>query len=984
MFGGILSDPHRRHLALTALIGAGLGAYLLGLADTVYGFDLALLLALGGGYPIFHAAVAELLHRRVSADLAVALAAAAALAIGQYAVAAEVVLIMLVGEALENFAVGRTRSAIARLLALRPDVVRVRRGEAERELAPEDVRGDDVVIVRPGERIGVDGTVLAGSSSVDQSPITGESVPADKGVGDEVFAGTINLYGALELAVVRLGADTALERIIHLVEEAEEARAPTQRLADRYATWFVPVVLLIAGGTYLATGDVFRSVAVLVVACPCALVLATPTAIAAGVGRLVRHGVLVKGGAVLEQLGRLQAVVFDKTGTLTEARLQVRRVLAAPDRQEADVLRVAAAVERHSEHPVGKAIAARCAEAGLEPLAAADFAAHPGKGASARVGGFEVRVGSGRFLAEAGMAVPAELADRVAELGRDGCTVVLVGTGDAAVGAVAVQDTVRPDAREAIDRLRALGVERISMLTGDVAPAAAAVAAELGIASVRSELLPAEKVSAVRQAQRAGSPVAMVGDGINDAPSLVAADVGVALAEIGTDVAIDSAGLVLLGDRLGGLPDAVAVGRRVLRIVWQNILGFALGFNALAVIAAVGGYVSPVVAAVLHQVSSLIVCLNSLRLLVDFAAVKGRALAPVRAVRRRWRLAGGIGVASGLAAWLLSGVHVVGPGEAGVVQRFGRGIRPPEAPGLHWRLPYPLGGHRIVHVGRLRRVEVGFRTVPGRAATVPAYEWNLQHRGGRYERRDAEAGVWAGDEQLVDVNLVVHYRVTDPAAAVFVLGERRADGSGKWNALVRALAEAALRAEMSARPTGSILADRRRALEQALTERLTGSVASYGAGLTVEAVCLADVHPPLEVVPDFRDVASALEEKEARINQALAYRNEAEAEARGRAETKRLGALGLLADRVQRATGRAARFTAVAAAAGEAPEAARFRLYLEALEQSMPGRRKVILDRNAAGARRLILLGDRGVWGRLPQAPPAEPADAPSTEDTER
>ncbi|NQT52867.1 cation-translocating P-type ATPase, partial [bacterium] len=272
MIERLFDDEHKRHLALTALVAVGLGVYLTGAVESIYGFNLALLLALIGGFPIYLAAVSELANRKVSADLAVGLAAIAALAIGQYAVAAEVVLIMLIGEALEHFAVGRTRSAIAELLELRPDEARVRRDGEERLVPTAEVRADDVVLVRPGDRIPVDGKVLAGTSSVDQSPITGESLPADKAPGAEVFAGTINLYGALELAVERLGEDTTLERIIHLVEEAEEAKAPTERLADRYATFFVPVVLVAAGLTYLLTRDAIRSVAVLVVACPCALV----------------------------------------------------------------------------------------------------------------------------------------------------------------------------------------------------------------------------------------------------------------------------------------------------------------------------------------------------------------------------------------------------------------------------------------------------------------------------------------------------------------------------------------------------------------------------------------------------------------------------------------------------------------------------------------------------------------------------------------
>jgi heavy metal translocating P-type ATPase len=625
------------------LVGAGLVVYLTGWLRSIFGLDLAMLLALGGGLPIYFDALGSLVRRKISANLAVSLAAFAALYLGytgayeenMYAVAAEVIFIVLIGESLEHFAVGRTRQGIAALLTLRPEQARVRRNGREETVAAAEIRRDDVVLVRPGDRIPVDGRVLAGSSSIDQSPITGESLPADKTLGDEVFAGTINLYGALELSVERLGEDTTLEQIIHLVEEAEAAKAPSQRLADRYAGYFVPIVLLIAGLTYVFTGetyftsgDMVRTVAVLVVACPCALVLATPTAIAAGIGSLVRRGVLIKGGVVLENLGRLRSVVFDKTGTLTLAKLRISQIVPAPGCDEAEVLRLAASVERHSEHPVGRLIAERANSQGIELTDAGGFIAHPGLGAEAIVSGTTVRVGNPRFIEQSGVTVPEELQTRIDDLGRSGCTVVLVARGAETVGAVAVEDTVRPEARETIQRLRGLGIERIEMLTGDNAAAAESVAKELSIEQVQSGLLPADKVQAVRRIGQQAAPVAMVGDGINDAPSLATADVGVAMAEIGTDVAIASADLVLVGDDLRKLADAIACGRKALRIVWQNIVGFALVFNVVAVAAASFGWMdvmaawfgvsSPVVAAVVHQVSSLTVALNSMRLLVDF------------------------------------------------------------------------------------------------------------------------------------------------------------------------------------------------------------------------------------------------------------------------------------------------------------------------------------------------------------------------------
>ncbi len=995
----LIRDPHRRHLLLTILVGMGLAAYLSGSLPAVYGYDLALLLALVGGYPVYFEAAAALLRGRLSADLAVTLAAFAALWIGEFLVAAEVIFIMLIGESLEHFAVDRTRAGIAALLRLRPETARVRRRHAshghehqhghehdhghghnhdhgqdhehEYEIPAQEVRLDDLVLVRPGERIPVDGRVRSGHSSIDQSPITGESLPADKSPGDEVFAGTINLYGALELDVERVGHDTTLEQIIHLVEHAESAKAPAQRLADRYATWFVPIVLVAALLTWYFTRDVKRAVAVLVVACPCALVLATPTAVAAGIGAMVRRGVLVKGGVVLETLGRLRTMVFDKTGTLTLARLQIQEIVPAPGHSRDEVLRLAAAVERQSEHPVARLVVEQARQQQITLPEVKHFLAHPGLGAEAVVGGRNLCVGSARYMELCSTALPEALASEVVRLGNDGNTVILVASDADAIGAIALRDTVRPEAAAAIARLRELGVGRIVMLTGDHAAAAHAVAAALGIDQIQSGLLPADKVEAVRQLQREAGPVAMVGDGINDAPSLVVADVGVAMAEMGSDVTISSAGLVLVGDDLRKLAEAVACGQRMLRIIWQNIMAFALVVNALAVAAASLGWLSPVAAAVLHQVSSLTVVLNSLRLLVDWRHLRHHLEHEwEHLVAQRRRLAAGTIVLL-LAGYALSGLHVVGVGQVGVVQQFGRFVEPVEPPGLHWRWPAPMGTHWRVRPDEMRRVEVGFRTISGAFAEPPAYEWNVQHRGGRHQQQAEEAAVWAGDENLADVNYVVQYRVRDPHAALFHVGPTLADGANKWDHMVRAVAEACFHAEMSGRPMDALLASERQAVAEAVQTRIAAVLGRYECGFAVEAVCLGDIHPPVDVVPAFRDVASAAEEKESAINQAERYQYETQALAQGQAAQQVAVAEGFQVDRTSRAEGSAQRFVDVAGAYASAPEVTRLRLYLQAVEEVLAGRRKVILDHVPEGARRLLYLGPKGLL-RLPATVPAE------------
>ena len=972
---GVFQDPHQRHRALTVSVALALGAYLTGTIESFYGFDLAMLAALVGGYPIYASALSALARKQISADLAVSLAAFAALYLGytgeysenMYLVAAEVILIMLIGETLEHYAIDRTRDGIAALLALRPTTARVRANGHDHLIPIDEIEPEDIVVVRPGDRIPVDARVISGHSTVDQSPITGESLPADKTIGDEVFAGTINLHGAMELEVERVGKDTALEQIIHLVEHAESAKAPTQRLADKYATWFVPIVLLAAGLSYVFTRELVRSVAILVVACPCALVLATPTAIAATMGALVRHGVLIKGGAVLEKLGRLRSVVFDKTGTLTLARLRIDRVLPADGYQEEDVLQLGAAVERHSEHPVGRLIADLAEAEGLAPLESSAFGAHPGLGAEGLVDNHVIRVGNPRFIKQAEIAIPAALQWQVDELYDSGATIVLVAQDEATIGAIAVKDTVRGEAITVVKRLIDLGVERIVMLTGDTPAAAEAVAEELGISDVRAALLPADKVTAVEEIQKQAAPTVMVGDGINDAPSLVTADVGIAMADIGTDVAIASADIVLVGDDLRKLPHAIQLSRWMLKIIWQNILWFALVFNVAAVVAAALGWVSPFAGAILHQVSSLIVVMNSLRLLVDYHAWHHWWTDCRNGLTRRRRGLVAAAVLLALIAYLASGIHQVNFGQVAVVQQFGKIVRAAEAPGMHYRLPAPFGRHTLVNPSEMRRVEVGFRTLPGSFTEPPAYEWNVQHRGGRFEGMPEESTVLAGDESLVDVTMTVQYRVSDPVAALVHVGQIDANGNSKWDRLVRVYAESGLRAVMTGRSADDVLSTGRHAIEQEVLARLGENMLWCGSGLSIESVSLADVHPPLEVVPAFREVAAAQEEKEAAINDAEAYQFETEALVEGEAVQRKLVAEGFSTEKTTKASGEAERFKAIAAAHSSGREVNEVRIYLETIEETLAGRRKIIVDRANPGTRRQLYLGPKMMWNLPPR-----------------
>ena len=696
-------------------------------------------------------------------------------------------------------------------------------------------------------------------------------------------------------------------------------------------------------------------------------------------GALVRRGVLIKGGIVLEKLGRLRSIVFDKTGTLTLARLRIDRIVAADGYEEQDVLRFGAAIEYHSEHPVGRLIVDRADGDGLEPLGSTGFTAHPGLGAEGLVDDRIVRVGSPRFLKQADIAIPAALQWQIDELCDEGATVVLVARDQATVGAVAVKDTIRGEAETTVQRLRELGVERIVMLTGDNPAAAGTVAETLGIDEVRASLLPADKVTVVEEIQKRTPPTVMVGDGINDAPSLVTADVGIAMADIGTDVAIASADIVLVGDDLRKLPHAIELSRWMLKIIWQNILWFALVFNVAAVIAAAFGWVSPLAGAILHQISSLIVVLNSMRLLVDYHAWHHWwADWKTWLAQNRQRLLAAA-VLLLLVAYAASGIHVVGINQVAVVQHFGKIVRAAEPPGLHYRLPAPFGLHTLVNPREVRRVEVGFRTLPGTFAEPPAYEWNVQHRGGRFEGMPEESSVLTGDESLADVTMTVQYSVVDPVAALIRIGRTDSNGASKWDRLVRIYAESEIRAVLTGTPADDVLSTGRKQIEQAVFTRLQTEMRRSGTGFSIESVSLGDVHPPLDVVPAFREVAAAQEEKEAAINDAEAYQFETEALTEGQAAQKKLDAEGFSTEKTAKASGEAQRFTAIAQAHKAGRDVNEVRLHLETVEQILAGRRKIIVDHANSGTRRQLYLGPKAMW-TVPQ--PEQPVEADTGTDT--
>ncbi|MGA2602413.1 MAG: cation-translocating P-type ATPase, partial [Bryobacteraceae bacterium] len=593
-----------------AFIGVLLLLNLTGVFTTVAGIDTAAILSLIAGYRTFFTAISGLLQRKISADLAICIAVIAALITGQYLAAAEAMFIMLIGEALEGYAAGRTHAAIQRFVEQLPQHARVIRNGVEIEVHAAELTPGDRVIVRPGERLPADGVVIHGASSIDESTITGEPLPRDNSAGDEVFSGTLNGLGPLQITVTRAGSETTLSRVIKLVEHARQHRAPVERLADRAARYFLPALLLAAGLTFYFTRDWMRTVSVLIIACPCALILATPAAMVAAIGGLARRGILVRSGALLQSAAKVDTVFFDKTGTLTEGRFGVIKVIGV-GHSESEVLALAAAAEHGSEHVLARAIVDEARRKGLSVHQPDEAHIVPGRGAIARVEGRTVRAGNAGFLAEhhiTGLEPLLEEADRY------GATAVLIAEDDFLAGCVLLRDRVREGARQAVHELEHLDIAQIAMLTGDRKRAAEAIAHEVGLHDVSAGLLPEEKLERIQHAAAHGRTVAMVGDGLNDAPALAAAQVGIAVGGA-NDITSEAAGVVFLGHSLETLPKLFEVSRRAIRTVWQNIIIFAGVVNAVAITAAATGALGPIGAAVTHQVASLLVVLNSLRLL---------------------------------------------------------------------------------------------------------------------------------------------------------------------------------------------------------------------------------------------------------------------------------------------------------------------------------------------------------------------------------
>lgn len=604
----------RKDVTCLVLGGAALLASLFGWQPLP--FDLAWVAIVLCGVPIVLEAVIGLVTAfDIKADVLVSLALIASVCIGEDFAAGEVAFIMQLGALLEDLTVAKARAGIEKLVHLTPRTARVIQAEGEKVIPAEQVQVGQRLRVLPGETVPVDGVITKGQTSINQAVMTGESLPVDKGVGDPVSSGTVNQFGAFEMTAQKVGEDSAIQRMIRLVQSADAGKAKIVRLADRWATWIVVIALTAAVVTWLVTGQIIRAVTILVVFCPCALVLATPTAIMAAIGNATRHGFLVREGDALERLAGVKKVTFDKTGTLTVGTPQVVAVEPVPGGpSRAELYAWTAGAEASSEHPLGKAVL-RCwqEETGKAVPPAEGFQMRPGRGVQAVVDGRRVAAGNPKLLEETGAVLPpALLAAAEAHLQR-GCTVIYCAIDDRPAGFLALSDTLRPQAADTIRQTRQAGVEPV-LLTGDNERAARHMAGQLAIEEVRWACLPEDKLTYIDTCQRQGEPVCMIGDGINDAPALKKAHVGIAMGGVGSDIAVDAADIALVSDDICQLPHLLWLAKRMMVTIRCNMT-FSMALNFVAIILAMAGILNPVVGALVHNAGSVLVILNSAFLL---------------------------------------------------------------------------------------------------------------------------------------------------------------------------------------------------------------------------------------------------------------------------------------------------------------------------------------------------------------------------------
>ena len=579
-------------------IGAAWGAYLAWGAVIICGI------------PLLYLAISQLIYNqgvsKISSALLICIGMIAALLIGDLFAAGEVAFIMALGALLEDMTTNRAKKGLTNLIRLTPQQGRRIADGTEETIPVEQIHAGDLLRVLPGELIPVDGVIVSGETSVDQSIMTGESLPVDKTVGDEVFCGTVNRFGAVDIRATKVGEDSSLQKLIRMVQDAENNQAPTQRIADKWASWLVPVALTIAIFTWIVTKDVVRAVTVLVVFCPCALVLATPTAIMAAIGQATKHGVIIKSGEALETMGSVSMIAFDKTGTLTHGALTVSDVIPAEGMDPQRLLSAAASAESRSEHPLGRAIVSYAKQQELAVPESTDFHMTAGRGVSATINGETWYFGNESFLNETGVSVPTSIAEALSLLRQEGKASVLCAEGTRTVGVIALSDTVREEARAAVQRLREMQTTAV-LLTGDNAEAANYLAEQVGITEVRANLLPEDKASQLERLKQSGK-VCMIGDGVNDSPALKTADVGVAMGAMGSDIAVEAADVALMSDDLSLLPYLKWLSNTTVKTI-KGAIALSMGINFVAVALSVMGILTPTTGALVHNAGSCFVVL---------------------------------------------------------------------------------------------------------------------------------------------------------------------------------------------------------------------------------------------------------------------------------------------------------------------------------------------------------------------------------------
>ncbi len=575
-------------------------------------FDPAWATIVISGIPLLYLAVWRLIHNpgisKISSALLICIAMFAAIAIGDLFAAGEVAFIMAIGALLEEATTDRAKKGLKKLISLAPEKGRRLRDGKEEMIPAEEIRQGDLLRILPGERIPVDGIIVSGETSVDQSVMTGESLPVDKGPGEEVYCGTINRFGSIDISATKVGENSSLQKLIRMVQEAEDKQAPMQRIADKVASWLVPVALLIAIFSYVFTGNIVTAVTVLVVFCPCALVLATPTAIMAAIGQATKHGVIIKSGEALEKMGKVDTIAFDKTGTLTYGRLDVSDTISFDETiSETDLLSLAASAEAKSEHPLGKAITTY-AKAKEIPLMEADaFRMTAGRGISAEVNGRRLLCGNEKFLAENGVSIGGAVSAVLERLRAQGKASVLAAEGVKCIGVIALSDVLRPEAKNMVSRLSDMHTRTV-LLTGDHQKTADYFAGQVGISQVRAELLPEEKVRNIEKLQRENHKVCMIGDGINDAPALKTADVSVAMGSMGSDIAIDAAEVALMSDDISKIPYLKRLSNATVKTIKASIT-LSMCINFAAIVLSLMEVLTPTTGALVHNAGSCFVVL---------------------------------------------------------------------------------------------------------------------------------------------------------------------------------------------------------------------------------------------------------------------------------------------------------------------------------------------------------------------------------------